>query len=441
MMQEEKQAQWRFPTDGLPLVASEYVERMARIYHCPEEFVAASVLATAATAVGRKVHLDDGRYVNYPILWFVSVARSGSNKSLPLRVVTKPLRDIDRDIFDRYKTERSQWMHTPAKDRGEEPRCACMVLDDCTDERRNEVLYLNDGPSGRGCIGIYPEIKGMFDSMGQYASGSGAGGAGISRLLRLWDGEDIKVDRRGGATMLVKSPVFNIVGDLQTGLLADTFGNRTFMTNGLNQRFLFCVADNIEYPPDRSTERMPEWLTHMWEEIVKMLYTGVCRNDDGSETPLFPDDDGRILMTEPAEKAYDEYYARLQNAKAACDDDYMASVYSKLQIQVLRLALTAHCIEVAQQCGKDVAPHGLMSKTMKFAIECMDYFEAMAIRVYNDLPRPKPSATHRRSPAEWTTCASLIRAVKEMNPGVSQAEIAALLGVSRQLVSKSLASR
>lgn len=273
------------PIDGLPASVLRYIEKVCEIYHCPREFVTCSVLATAATATGKKIKINEGKYKNSLVLWFVFVARSGSNKSYPIKLISAPLRKIDAELYAANQKEYAEYCSVPPKERdGNEPRCKAIVLDDCTDERRSEILYLNNQKDDRlteaysdkrGAIGIYPELKGMFDSKNQYQNG---GTAGISKLLRLFDCEDIKVDRRSGFTMLIKDPFCNIIGDLQTGLLRATFGSELYMTNDLNQRFLFCIAEDIEYP-ERSHDTLPYAIAKEWEDTVTLLYRGIYRSE------------------------------------------------------------------------------------------------------------------------------------------------------------------
>lgn len=52
------------PIDGLPASVREYIETVCDIYHCPREFVTTAVLATAATAVGKKIKVNEGKYMN-----------------------------------------------------------------------------------------------------------------------------------------------------------------------------------------------------------------------------------------------------------------------------------------------------------------------------------------------------------------------------------------
>lgn len=433
------------PIDGLPPSIQRYIEAVYDVYHCPKEFITTAVLATAATAVGKKIKIVDDKYENNLVLWFVSVARSGSNKTYPMRLVTKPLRDIDKILYRNYRKEMDEYKSVPVKERtGDEPKCPGIVIDDCTDERRSEILFLNsdaaeDSEQGtdrrnsqRGAIGIYPELKGMFDSKNQYQNG---GTASISKLLRLFDCEDIKVDRKNGLTMLIHNPFCNILGDLQTGMLRQTFGCELFMTNGLNQRFLFCIAENIEYPK-RSHERLPNDIYWSWHNTVNMLYENIYHYPDGQHHfTLFRSTDGIVTFSEGANRLYDDYYNALQLKKEKAQTDYESSIYSKLQIQVIRFAGIVHALQVAEEKGQRQDYSSMRESAMEYAIRCMTYFEAMAFKVYDkicDQPPAKPAAE---------TSAEFICKFFERYPKVTQNQFANLVGVSPAYISKILKNR
>lgn len=427
------------PIDGLPESIRNYIESVCEIYHCPREFVTSAVIATASTAVGKKIKIDEGKYKNSLVLWFVLVARSGSNKSYPMKLVADPLRKIDAELYATYKEEHDEWKSIPLKDRnGDEPKCPSIVLDDCTDERRSENLFMNNDTNNdknsryknsgkRGAIGIYPELKGMFDSKNQYQNG---GTAGISKLLRLFDCEDIKVDRRNGFTMLIKDPFCNILGDLQTGMLRSTFGSELYMTNGLNQRFLFCVAEDIEYP-ERSHDHLPREISSQWELTARMLHEGIYHDPYGGHHTLFRSTDGLAHLCEEADELYNEYYNQLQRRKRLAKTDYEASIYSKLQIQVLRYAGVVHALEVAEEKGERNDYYLLHGNTMGYAIRCMQYYEEMAMLVYRRLvDQPESKSTNEMTNAEF------IRSFFTRFPKVSQNAFARLTGLSAPYISK-----
>ena len=62
------------------------------------------------------------------VLWDVLVARSGSNKSYPMKLVANPLRKIDAELYATYKEEHDAWKSIPNKDRnGDEPKTRLLI--------------------------------------------------------------------------------------------------------------------------------------------------------------------------------------------------------------------------------------------------------------------------------------------------------------------------
>ncbi len=393
-----------FPLTGLPHAIRRYVDEVSRAYGCPGEFVAAAALSVASAAIGSKVVISDGRYRNLPVLWFVLVARSGSNKSYPVRLTAEPLRRIDREINSAYAAEYRQWKNLTAKERQAlpEPMCGALVIDDCSDYRRNELLYANcvSPSSGHGLLGIYPELKGMIDS----AVGSGEGTAPVSRLLRLFDGEDIRVDRKG-ETMIIPRPHFGVLGDLQTDLLRSTFGSELFMSNGLNQRFLFFLPDDIGYS-GRAVHALAPDVLDRWNRTVRSLYAAT------RSQPV-------LGFSAGADAVYSDFYNALQVRKSLAPDGYMASIYSKLQIQAQRLAGLVHML--GHDCRGEID-----EADMRYAVDCMGYFEYTALRVYDLIRVDRPSPR--------VAVGNLLR----LYPGLGAASLASLTGLTGPAIARIL---
>lgn len=70
------------PIDGLPASIQRYINAVCDIYHCPREFVTAAVLSTASTAVGKKIKINEGKYKNSLVLWFVLVAEAAATSRI-----------------------------------------------------------------------------------------------------------------------------------------------------------------------------------------------------------------------------------------------------------------------------------------------------------------------------------------------------------------------
>ena len=219
------------PIDGLPQLVQQYINEIVRVYHCPIEFPIVAVFSVIATAIGKRVKITDRKYTKPLMLWFVNVAISGSNKTQPVKEVLRPLREINRENYETYEREYELWKADKERDENNPPSFNQLLVGDCTEEARIKILQ----SSSHGILGHYPEVKGYFDDMERYNKGGF-----VDKLLRMFDGDDVFVNRKGEFKPIVISDVFmNILGDIQPGLLGATFGSPQFMENGLND-LIFC---------------------------------------------------------------------------------------------------------------------------------------------------------------------------------------------------------
>ena len=366
------------PIDGLPEVVQQYVKEIVRVYHCPIEFPTVAVLAAYATAIGRRVKVTDGKYTNPLMLWFINVAISGSNKTQPVKEVLKPLRELNRENYEVFHAEYTAWKADKDRDESKPPVFDQILVSDTTDEARNKIFQ----SSSTGILGHYPEFKGFLDDLERYSKGGY-----VDKLLRLFDGDDIYINRKGDDKPLVITDAFMcILGDIQPALLAQTFGIPQFMVSGLDTRFLFTMPKIFEFP-DREKESMEYEIVANWRSIVRQTYNCDLRGWDSiSFSPL-------------CDALYNEYFNSLQRKKTEVSnttgDYYLMSLYSKLQIQAMRLAGIVHLM------GMINSPNGfnyrqISQEAMEYTIRCMEYFEQSAVAVYDQLTGicpnlPKPT--------------------------------------------------
>lgn len=354
------------PIDGLPKFVQDYIDEVVRVYHCPREFPTVAVFSVIASAVGKRVKVTDKKYTNPLMLWFVNVAISGSNKTQPVKEVLKPLREINRKNYSDFEAEYSKWKADKERDEEDMPLFNQLLVGDCTEEARIRILQ----SSTTGVLGYYPEIKGYFDDMERYNKGGF-----VDKLLRMFDGDDIFLNRKGEIKPAVISNVFmNILGDIQPGLLKATFGSQQFMENGLNSRFLFTMPSIEEFPP-RNKDAMDVCLVDDWVSVIRQLY-----DYDFSNWSL-------ISFSPECDALYTEYFNLLQEKKAqikaTTGDGYLLSVYSKLQIQAQRLAGIVHVMGLIQSPNTmNYNYYHVSAADMEYTIRCMEYFEHSAIAVY-----------------------------------------------------------
>ena len=393
------------PVDGLSPNATEMLRKVASSLQCPVDIALSAMFATVGVAMGKRVIIDDGKYRNYPCLWVCVVAPSGSNKSTPIRFFLQPLKDRDSYNYGVYREELRAYRQA-GDDKGDKPVFKQYVISDSTPEARNQVLSVN--PNG---ILLYrDELKGMIDDFCRYAK-SGE----LSQMLSMFDSDTIVVNRKSDEPLLIKDPFMSIIGSIQPSVLVDTFGNDNMMNNGYNQRWLFCYPES-GMPEMYNDVSIPQSVISDWKDFI---YNLIMYD--------FSVMGGKIYIRGEAKRVYIDYYNSLQIKKASADD-YLSSVYSKLQIHVIRWAGVAHIL------GNSPTSIDITPEEMEYSVRCMDYFERCALKVYRMLLEGRGNRHEVKSMGKE----EMIANVYHCTSPVSQRAVADALGITKQYVSKCL---
>lgn len=389
------------PIDGLPNDVQAIIEEYSEVYQCSRDFIVSAMFSIVGSCAGKRLTIYDGKYRNFPCLWIAIVAKSGTNKSAPIKSLLQPVRDVDAENYKTYKHEHKEWRDNG--EQGQKPSFVQHLINDSTPEARNQVLSRN--PNG---ILLYrDEIKGFLDDIGRYNK-SGE----ISQMLSMFDADDVTINRKTDEPILIQRPFMSILGSIQPDVLSSTFGSDLLMSNGFNQRWLFCYPD--ECPPAMYSEStISERFSKGWAEFVKNL---MARDYSEYET---------LLLDDEAKEAYKGYYNRLQMKKADADN-YMAAVYSKLQIQVLRWSGIAHLL------GDNFRMPHISSHEIEYSVRCMDYFERCAEKVYGKLMEGRKPRIMNPNKEQL-----IAMAFNSFNPKSKQA-LADAIGISRQAVSRAV---
>lgn len=387
------------PVDGLSPNATEMLRKVASSLQCPVDIALSAMFATVGVAMGKRVIIDDGKYRNYPCLWVCVVAPSGSNKSTPIRFFLQPLKDRDSYNYGVYREELRAYRQA-GDDKGDKPVFKQYVISDSTPEARNQVLSVN--PNG---ILLYrDELKGMIDDFCRYAK-SGE----LSQMLSMFDSDTIVVNRKSDEPLLIKDPFMSIIGSIQPSVLVDTFGNDNMMNNGFNQRWLFCYPES-GMPEMYNDVSIPQSVISDWKDFI---YNLIMYD--------FSVMGGKIYIRGEAKRVYIDYYNSLQIKKASADD-YLSSVYSKLQIHVIRWAGVAHIL------GNSPTSIDITPEEMEYSVRCMDYFERCALKVYRMLLEGRGNRHEVKSMGKE----EMIANVYHCTSPVSQRAVADALGITKQ---------
>jgi len=281
-----------FPVDALPAPIARFARSVAGATGTDPSWAALASLAVMAGCVGNRVAvmLKHG-WVEPAILWAALVGKSGSVKSVVLRLVTRPLVELfkmQRDAFaekmrefaaelERYNLALSKWKSEQKKGPPtdppvdpEKPREKRVLVSDVTVEKLAALL----GENPLGLLVVRDELAGLVNSFNRYAGGKGSD---LQSWLSMNDGGPLLVDRKSDGSTFVEKASVSLLGTIQPFTLKHVFGS-VEREAGLLARVL------LAYPPDRPSlwteSELPDDVVADWRETLAALLKLVPACDD-----------------------------------------------------------------------------------------------------------------------------------------------------------------
>lgn len=372
----------QFPSGVFPLALQQIITATNECLNFPVDFIGASMLYAASIAIGNtyKVQVKKG-FQESAVLYLAIVGRAGTNKSHPLSFALQPIVEQDKKTYKLYEEQRMEFeMVDKLSKKQREQECIedpikpvwqKTLLSDFTPEALAEVHKFNK----RG-IGVYvDELAGWFKNFNRYNSGSE-----MEFWLSSWSSKTINIDRKSGEPIFITSPFISVGGTIQNGLLIE-LAKEGRTQNGFIDRILFVVLNHLKKQCWSEKEIDPIFIEN-WQNIISnLLAIPVPLDETLSPKP-------EILHFAPEAKQllldWQKTNTDLCN-EAECDA--ISSIYSKLDMYVVRLALILELISWA--CGesqKDV----ISVKSVQGAIKLIEYFRKSAVKAYSIISNTDP---------------------------------------------------
>ena len=390
---ETTQEQTAFPTDLLPEWLQETIREHAESYGTPEELWAVAFLTAIATASGKRMYLTVGNYKNYPQLWVIVVGSSGTGKSDAGRVAFKRISEIDAERYLRYQEEYKEW--EAEEKQGTPPHWAQMLINDTTPEAMfNALSYAENGLTLNR-----DELSGWFSDFGRYNKSGEVG-----HYLSIFDNQTFSINRKKEQPQLITEPFLNIYGTIQPSVLSELLTKNNFEQSGFAQRFMFLY-------PDFPTRKYKRGGTTPESEIFDNMIDQIASYRGGEMT-----------LSTDAEDVYEEFYNDMEGRRIKAND-FWSAVYSKAQIQVLRLALTVKIARLPEEPTTEVSEADMMA-----GVGMMEYF-------IKSLEKFKVEQRE-----EISTKKDLILKIFSENPQANQTRVAEMVGVTREYVNRTIRS-
>ena len=123
---------------------------------CPIEFIVFPLLTMIAGCMGVNAHISLNQMWREPsILWFIIAANKGQKKTAALRLLKKPLQDIEEE-------ETKKWMTENGDGQNESP--PQLSIDNFSFEELHNVMRRN----GSQMIGLFDEMSTMYSQLDLY---------------------------------------------------------------------------------------------------------------------------------------------------------------------------------------------------------------------------------------------------------------------------------
>ena len=386
---ETTQEKTAFPTDLLPEWLQETIRDHSDSYGTPEELWAVAFLTAIATASGKRMFLTVGNYKNYPQLWVIVVGSSGTGKSDAGRVAFKRISEIDTERYIRYQEAYKEW--EAEEKQGRPPHWEQMLINDTTPEAMfNALSYAENGLTLNR-----DELSGWFSDFGRYNKSGEVG-----HYLSIFDNQTFSINRKKEQPQLIEEPFLNIYGTIQPSVLSELLTKNNFEQSGFAQRFMFLY-------PDFKTRKYKRGGTTPDSEAFENMINNIGSYGGGEMT-----------LSAEAEDVYEKFYNEMEDRRTTAND-FWSAVFSKAQIQVLRLALTVKIARLMEEPDTEVSEMDMMAGVgmMEYFIKSLEKFKV-------------------QQREEASTKRDLILKIFAENPEANQTKVAEMVGVSREYVNR-----
>jgi len=395
-----------FPIDVFPKVLRDFAVNVSETYGTPIEFGAMAALTAISASLQKKIQLFDGRFYNYPQLWVMIVAPTGTGKTEPMNLAFSPLQAIEKVSFDAYQIEYSKWQIEASECRSnkqpepDKPIFKQSLIDDSTPEALYETLSNND----ESLTLFRDELSGWFADFGRYGK-SGE----ISRYLSIFNNGQFTINRKQDRPRLISKPFLSILGSIQPKVLHDVLNSNNMKESGFSSRFLYVAPQQIERP--KYTESEPD------KEIIDRY------NELINQTHALKIDYCLTLSVE-AKELFKAYYDDLAYLCNSSTDEFLKGGYAKLDIHCLRVALIIAFVRGIYD-ENELNTGQISPESMQVAIDISRYFQSTLKRVGEMTDSSKPIGK-----------GDLIKAVNNKFGIKNKQMFADSIGVSRPYISQ-----
>jgi hypothetical protein len=360
IVQETLQLNQQFldPFDYLHPDLAQPISDTAKAMPTAVEFVLTTLWPVLGSCIGAssKVMIKaSANYFQYPIIQSVIVARTGVKKTPSQGIVIDPLRELEKEAYQRYKEDCDRYKSElaahknnskPLKSAEPKPRDRYMT----TDSTPEALAKIQSESHPRGLLIYRDELAGNFKSHNKYRQGKGDD---EEFELALFNGFGAIKDRVSGSIFIEKSCICR-TGSIQWEPLQTLMDDCQDAT-GMFARWLFCCT---EAPPgylDLEKEDVDLGLHQRLKSLYKKLR-------------ILPEQD--YTLSDEAKLLFQKWQHQLIDLGKDESHPGLGAAYSKIESYTARFALILHCTNTALEghIPESIIGGETMYKAIKLAI-------------------------------------------------------------------------
>lgn len=344
-----------FPVAALPTPIRVFVEAASLAMNADPVFFILPMLAVCGSCIGTTRRLSvKKKWLEYPVLWTVTIAESGSMKTPTMNLVMEPLYRIHGERHKEFASIREEWEQThelyeKARKKSEkdpttkpgsppkEPVMERLFVSDVTIEALAPILQ----QSPRGVLLCRDELSAWLSGFERYSSSSD-----LPSWLSLYNAQALTVDRRSSGHLYVPRAAVSITGSIQPAVFQRAL-TKEHIEAGLGARLVCAMPPRVvkewtenELPPE--AERA--W-THLVEDLLELKHQEVA----GEPEPQ------TLILSPEAKRIWVAFFNELALEQNQSQGE-RAAVLAKLEALVARLALVFAIVERVSLKVDDLAP-------------------------------------------------------------------------------------
>jgi Protein of unknown function (DUF3987) len=342
------------PASALPDPLKKLIEAEASRWSLPTLVYVAPLLAVVLSLSKVEIALNVRETRGKPILCVGIVGTSNSGKSEVLKTITSPLAALQKGANEEYAIAVDEYERKLAEyerqkrqkqenlgDKPNSPACREFYVDDYTYE---SLAYISQFQKSHCLLIKIDELKGFTD-FEKYGTANNR-----SRMLSLYDGNELKVTRKGSPRIHIEKTAISLVGTTQYTTLSKIFEQDDNKEDGLWARLVFF---NLPTTATYSHDPNPDGLLYT---ALSKIYATI--NSFTAQT---------FTASPEAQKLWSEWYNNMVDRTIEQSGTFLESIYGKAKDRVARLALALHLLLAAAdntQPDREVS-----ASTMYHAIE------------------------------------------------------------------------